>query len=66
MTVGEMCTPARELRHEIHPATTTIMDRRGLWEDPNSREAYKKVTNESKMVKLFEIITENKEFSIER
>ena len=26
MTVGETYTPARELRHEVHPATTMIME----------------------------------------
>ena len=26
MTVGETCTPVRESKHEVHPATTTIME----------------------------------------
>ena len=67
MTVGKTCIPARESRHEVHSATTMIMthplprvergDRRGLQEGPDSKECYKKVTNEGKGVRLFEIRT---------
>ena len=67
MTVGKTCIPAWESRYKVHSATTTIMtyplprvergDGRGLQEGPNSKEGYKKVTNEGKRVRFFEIRT---------
>ena len=63
MTVGKRCIAARESRHEIHSAKTTVMthplpsvergDGRGLQEGPNLKKGYKKVTNEGKGVRLF-------------
>ena len=76
MTVGKTCIAARESRHEVHSATTTIMTHplpsvergggRGLQEGPKSKEAYKKVTNEGKQVRLFEIRTRKESFLFER
>ncbi|KAH9748915.1 GDSL esterase/lipase [Citrus sinensis] len=52
LTVGRTCTPTRESRHEVHPATTTITERprprvgggngRGLWKAEIQREPIKR------------------------
>ena len=71
MTVGETCSPTRESRHEGHTTThdyrsgTSTFERwenngREWREGRSSGEAYKKVANEGKRVKIFDIITEIK------
>ena len=71
MAVGEMCTPTRESRHEDHATThdyengASTSERwerngRGLKEGLNLEEAYKKVANEGKSVRTFDIETEIK------
>ena len=58
MTVGRTCPPTRESRHEVHPATTTIIERprprvgAGNGRGQDSEGAYKKVANEGKMVRF--------------
>ena len=71
MTVGETCSPTRESTHEGYATTHDCRNGASTfkrWEDNgrewmeglNSGEAYKKVANEGKMVRIFDIETKIK------
>ena len=76
-TVGETCSPTRESRHEGHATAHDYKNGTStfeMWEDnwrvwregPKTGEAYKKVANEGKRVRIFAIRTKTKESSEER